>query len=462
MNKIYHRSLFVFRRDLRWQDNIALIQALQKSSEVITCFIFTPEQIDNNPFRGNKSLQFLLESLEDLYHALKTKGGHLYFFYGTPHEVISQCVQKLKIDGVFVNKDYTPYSVKRDRSIQECLDIKSIPFETFDDLILHPLHSRLKDDGTPYTVFTPFYKKGLYLNVPAVNLLLDHHYYDKPIEEDLGLGFLQKILPQKDPNPRLKGGRSEAERQLKKSIQLNAYQVTRDFLDQAGSSLLSSYLKYNLLSVREVYHTFKQHFGIDCGLIRSLFWRDFFYQIAFFFPHVFGQPFQKKYQGIVWSENQENFNRWCEGRTGFPIVDAGMRELNETGYMHNRTRMIVASFLKKDIHINWQWGEKYFAQKLVDYDPCLNNGNWQWVASTGCDAQPYFRIFNPWMQQKKFDPETFYIKKWVKELENVPTEIIQDWDKKSSFLFAPLYMSPMLDHAVESKVAVEKYKTTVS
>lgn len=237
--------------------------------------------------------------------------------------------------------------------------------------------------------------------------------------------------------------------------QFQNYKDTHDF-PSLSTTLLSPHLKFGSLSIREVYHTIAAKLGGEHSLIRQLYWRDFYSQIAFHAPFVFGHPYQKKFQTLPWSENKKAFAAWCAGKTGFPIVDAGMRQLNQTGFMHNRVRMIVASFLVKDLHINWLWGERYFAQQLIDYDPAVNNGNWQWCASTGCDPQPYFRIFNPWLQQKKFDPEAEYIKKWVVELQDIPTQLIHNWYRSDDII--PHYPRPIVEHSKESKKAKEDYR----
>jgi len=221
-----------------------------------------------------------------------------------------------------------------------------------------------------------------------------------------------------------------------------------------GTSNLSVYLKFGCCSIREAYNCIVQNFGPDHALLRQFYWRDFFSYIGWHFPHVFGHAFHHQYDKIIWRNDHREFQHWTDGTTGFPIVDAGMRQLNQTGMMHNRVRMIVASFLVKDLHISWRWGERYFAQHLLDYDPCLNNGNWQWAASTGCDAQPYLRIFNPWLQQQKFDPDCIYIKRWIPELRNFSSSIIHKW------YYKPLmgnYPEPMLDHTFRSQQAKTFY-----
>lgn len=408
---MFHKSLFIFRRDLRIEDNTGLIFALKSSKVVIASFILTPEQIDNNPLRNEHCIQFMITSLKNLEQEIKNKGGKLFFFHGQPEAIVQKCISDLKIDAVIVNRDYTPYSMQRDQRIEEECKVSHIPFLSFDDALLHPPEETLKKDGTPYTIFTPFYHNALQLKV------------SKPVENH-GTNYFNESIPFANE---LKG---EA-----KSEKINH---------------LSPYLKFTVVSPRQVYYNTSNQ-----QLIRSLYWRDFFTCIAFFFPYVFNGSFRPKFDRIKWSYNTKNFQRWCEGNTGFPIVDAGMREMNQTGFMQNRFRMIAASFLVKDLHIDWRWGEKYFAKRLIDYDPAVNNGNWQWVASTGCDAAPYFRLMNPWTQQKKFDPDCTYIRQWIPELRHVSSKIIHAWYEENALTEYP---PPMLDHAQESKEAIKLYK----
>jgi deoxyribodipyrimidine photo-lyase len=253
----------------------------------------------------------------------------------------------------------------------------------------------------------------------------------------------------------IEGGRTQALKQLATIHRCIDYTKTRDFPALQSTSHFSAHLKFGTLSVREVFSGIAQVLELDHPLLRQLYWRDFMTHIAYHFPHVFGHAFIEKFDRLPWENNRDYFDAWTQGRTGFPIVDAGMRELNETGFMHNRVRMIVASFLTKDLRISWRWGERYFAQHLIDYDPCLNNGNWQWAASTGCDAQPYFRIFNPWLQQQKFDANGEYIYRWVPELRGVPLKTIHQWDKKHAGNFYP---APIVDHSKESQITKAFFK----
>lgn len=429
MPQKHRKSLFIFRRDLRLEDNTGLIAALNSSLTVISAFIFTPEQLKDNPYKSNRCLQFMLESLVDLDQKLQKKKSSLHLFEGSPTTIVERCIEELKIDAVFVNRDYTPYSISRDASLKALCDQKKIPFFSFDDALLNPPEACLKKDHTPYVVFTPYFRHVVKIPVdpPKVN----HHlnYFEGSIPFSLPPSYLTKMIEKLKLGNPMKGGRIELK----------------------GITHLSPYLKFTTYSPREIFFSTQ-----DPLLKRALYWRDFFTSIAFHFPHVFHGAFHKKFDQLSWSNDEEIFRRWCEGKTGFPIVDAGMRQLNQTGFISNRMRMITASFLIKDLHIDWRWGERYFAKNLIDYDPAVNNGNWQWVASTGCDAVPYFRIFNPWTQQKRFDPDCSYIKQWITEIRDLSPKLIHNWYKETVDLEYP---RPLLDHSIEAKKTLHIYKS---
>jgi len=455
MKKQFQKSLFLFRRDLRLEDNTGLIFALQSSETVIPAFIFTTEQIEKNPFKSDHCLKFMIESLIDLEHQVKEKGGKLFLFKGKPEEIVAKCRRELNIDALIVNRDYTPYSRERDYQLEQTCATGGVPFYSFDDALLLPPEETLKTDGTPYVIFTPFFRNAVKRIVPPPTANKSTNYFrgSIPFAED------KSIFPRPTVENRLAGGRSEGLKILNKLNSFKEYGRLRDFPAEDCSTHLSPYLKFTVCSPREAYAAISRSLGPHHELIRSLYWRDFFTSIAFFFPHVFKGAFHPKYDKLPWSNDRKAFQRWREGVTGFPIVDAGMRELNETSFMHNRVRMITASFLIKDLHIDWRWGERYFAQTLIDYDPAVNNGNWQWVASSGCDAQPYFRIFNPWNQQKKFDPECAYIKKWVPELRDMPPKAIHAWYDDRSRNGCGEYPTPMTDHEGAAKKALQAYRS---
>lgn len=437
------RALFIFRRDLRLQDNTGLIFALQQAEEVIPAFIFSPEQTKHHAYFSQNCFDFMIGCLKSLHEDLKNAGSHLYLFEGHPEEIVQKCIHKLEIDGVIVNEDYTPYSQKRDQKLSAVCKKNAIPFHSFEDLLLHPKELTCKKDGNPYTIFTPFYKHAKTFAVAKPVKNLKTNYYHKKIDFEVSL-----------PKHTELGGRKQALELLRKAKNLSYYETLRDIPSKDYSTHLSPHLKFTTCSPREVYAAVQD----NEPLVRALYWRDFFTLIGFYFPHVFKGAFREEFNAIAWKHNKDHFQAWCNGMTGFPIVDAGMRQLNATGTMHNRVRMITASFLIKDLHIDWREGEKYFAQKLLDYDPALNNGNWQWVASTGTDAQPYFRIFNPWSQQKRFDPDCLYIKTWVEELKHLSAKEIHFWGSQTSLLTSD-YPLPIVDHTKEAKVALKAYQT---
>lgn len=456
MIKKYPLTLHIFRRDLRLDDNTALIEALKLSTSVIPCFIFDKRQIENNDYKSDNCIQFMVRSLHELDNELKKKNSKLYFFYGIAEEVVAKLLAQLHIKAVFINRDYTPFSQVRDQKIKSVCRDYNVEFQSYADTLLHEPEEILKPNHQPYTIFSHFLKKALELNVPVPQHKLYENYYQKPISlEDNHI--LMKLSQKNNPNIFVKGGRTEALSLLKNVEKLGNYQEIRDFPYLHGTTQLSAHNKFGTLSIREFYSVIVKCFGKGHTLINELYWRDFFTHVAFHYSAVFGESFRRKYKHIDWNNNEMHFLAWCKGETGFPIVDAGMRELNTRGYMHNRIRMIAASFLIKDLHIDWRWGEKYFAQKLVDYDPAVNNGNWQWVASTGCDAQPYFRIFNPWLQQKTYDPDCLYIKYWIPELASIPPKIIHHLGKTEKRLRLD-YPYPIVDHAVESQKAKTMYR----
>ncbi len=447
----YLNSLFIFRRDLRVHDNSALNQALTCSEAVLPCFIFDPRQIRRHPYQSKPALQFMRQSLTELQQELQNLDAKLMVYYGLPVEAIREAFQQHRINAVFLNRDYTPFSRQRDDELAQLCQSLGIGFHVVPDYLLVEPEQAVKSNGSPYQVFTPFYNNARQFHIPLPKPLEQGNFITFKAKAEIGL----PIFPHTNTDINcIVGGRNQAVDILRVLGKQVNYQGQRDFPALDATSRLSAHLKFGTCSIREAYYSVVQHLGAEHPLLRQLFWRDFFTHIAFHFPHVFGKAFYSRYDNLIWDNNREYFDKWAEGRTGFPIVDAGMRELNATGYMHNRVRMIVASFLTKDLHISWRWGERYFAQHLVDYDPSVNNGNWQWAASTGCDAQPYFRIFNPWLQQQKFDPECQYIYRWIPELKGIPVSVIHNWHSKHS---GNRYPAPIVDHAKESQLAKGRY-----
>ncbi|HEY8096825.1 MAG TPA: deoxyribodipyrimidine photo-lyase [Methylobacter sp.] len=445
----YSASLFIFRRDLRLHDNTALHEALRLSTQVVPCFIFDPRQIEPHPYQSKPGLQFMLQSIDDLRQQLQEAGGKLALYHALPEQVVKQLAEQQKIQAVFINRDYTPFSRQRDDQLAAVCKQLGVALHVLPDSLLNEPELAVKNDKTPYKVFTAFYNHARQIPVALPQALVKWNF----LATDSEFTTDQLALPQAESA--VKGGRKQALAILDRLGDYADYQNTRDFPALNATSKLSAHLKFGTCSIREVYYAVTERLGNEHPLLRELYWRDFFTHIAYHFPHVFGRAFLEKFANLHWDNNPDYFQAWCDGKTGFPIVDAGMRELNATGYMHNRWRMIAASFLVKDLHIDWRWGERYFAQHLVDYDPSVNNGNWQWAASTGCDAQPYFRIFNPWLQQLKFDPDCRYIYRWLPELRDFPLKAIHQWDKRHS---ACGYPAPIVEHGRESKLSKARFK----
>jgi deoxyribodipyrimidine photo-lyase len=454
MTRKYIRALHIFRRDLRLQDNTALLQALQQAEEVIPAFFFDDRQIKKHRYQSVPALQYMLESLQYLDSCLQKRGSQLFCWSGIVEDLLAEIIAEFQIEAVFLNHDYTPFARKRDAAIEKVVVESGAAFYGCHDALLNEPGTVLKDDGNPYAVFTPFFKKASKREVqpPARN---NFKNYFANIDPDLSLEVMQPSV-NSIAKPFVRGGRKEALKNLNWIEVLEDYAEARNIPSENGTSGLSAALKFGTVSVREAYFKVVQTFDSTHTLVSELYWRDFFSHVVFHFPHVFKGCFHKKYDAIKWPGEKSHFKRWCEGSTGFPIVDAGMRQLNETGYMHNRVRMIVASFLVKDLLLNWRKGEEYFAHTLIDYDPASNNGNWQWAASTGCDAQPYFRIFNPWRQQERFDPECIYIKRWVPELEPYSTREIKSLAKGEELSGYPL---PIVEHREQKEIAEDLFRS---
>ncbi len=457
MKKKYAHALHIFRRDLRLVDNTALHAAADAAEKVSVGFVFDPQQVDANKYKSIYALAFMVESLTELAHEVSERDGVFNFWYASPAKQLDAVLSHhTDIDAVFVNADYTPFSRARDEDLAEVCKKHKIDFVSCHDALLNPPGAVLTGNNTMFKVFTPFYKTALQLPVAEPRSRLSVAFTTKLLHG------AHKTMPSEvveqcgGSNETINGGRAAGLRIIRHLATHTQYTAVRDFPAHAqGTTQLSAHNKFGTVSVREVHAALKETLGVKAEpLIRSLYWRDFFCHVAYDQPRVFGHAYNQEYDNLEWDNNKKLFDAWCAGKTGFPLVDAGMRQLNETGFMHNRVRMVTASLLIKDFHIDWQWGERYFAQKLVDYDPAVNNGNWQWVASTGCDSQPYFRIFNPWLQQKKFDPEAEYIKRWVPELRNATAAQIHGVDKKGIVG----YVRPLIDHAIESKKTLQQYK----
>ena len=432
-NKEIKNSIFIFRRDFRYQDNIGLINCLKDSKKVYPIFIFTPEQIKNNSFKSNNAIQFMIESLKELNKSIKNK---LQYFYGKPDDILQKLIKKNKIDAVYVNEDYTPYSIKRDKKLSNICKRNNCLFKSFRDIMLFPVGHIKTTQGKPYTKFTHFKnaisKMKLKPDKPSITQSKLLNKLSKISgtsrgNSNLGEKSIEQIIKliglKYNKNLAVKPGRSEALKILRSVKKFKKYNNLRNDLTYSTTNL-SAYLKFGCISIRETYDHFLRNLGKSNQLITQLYWREFYYNIMMIFGYGLQKPIYSK---IKWKNNPSLFKKWCEGKTGFPVIDAGMRQLNETGYMHNRARLLTSNFLCKVLLIDWRKGEKYYATQLVDYDPAMNLGNWQWSSSAGISSQDYFMSFNPWNQQKDYDPDCEYIKTWVPELSNVDPKVIHKW-----------------------------------
>lgn len=427
--------LFWFRRDLRLNDNVGLYNALTSGYKVLPVFIFDAE-IVKNLSAGDKRVSFIYQALADINRSLTKFNASIQFYYGKPIKVFSQIVSQYSIKAVYANHDYEPYAMDRDQAIKNFLKHKSIPFYSFKDQVIFEKDEITKTSGEPYTVFTPYSKRWLEKLNPIEDALCSWN------SEDYINNFVQR---NQTPEFRLANIGFIETKDVYEPFHLNeaeisSYNKTRNFPALDGTSRVGVHLRFGTVSIRRL---ISKALELNTVWLNELIWREFFMQILWHFPYVENQPFKPKYKFINWENNEKVFETWCKGLTGYPLVDAGMRELNATGFMHNRVRMVTASFLVKHLLINWQWGESYFGSKLMDFELSSNNGNWQWAAGTGCDAAPYFRIFNPITQADKFDPDYLYIKKWVPEYAD------------SS------YPKPIIEHGYARLRCLETYKTSL-
>ncbi len=399
-------TVFWFRRDLRLHDNHGLYQALRQEFAVLPVFVFDTDILGKLPSKSDARVTFIHNQIQRLKMELEESGSSLRVFFNSPVQAFKELMDEFEIASVFANKDYEPYSRRRDGEIKELLESEGAGFFLYKDQVIFEENEVLNNSGLPYTVFTPYSRKW------------KAQYSETKIaaaaSEQLKTRFLKTSsfsLPSLEKIGFKPYGKEFPSSEIPEDVIRN-YEKTRDFPYIRGTTRLGIHLRFGTISIREL--TLKAA-GWSEVFLNELIWRNFFSTILWQFPHVADQSFRKEYDRIQWRNNEHEFECWCKGETGYPIVDAGMRELNSTGFMHNRVRMITAGFLTKDLLIDWRWGEAYFAEKLHDYELASNNGNWQWAAGTGCDAAPWFRIFNPETQQKKFDPNSEYIKKWIPE-----------------------------------------------
>jgi deoxyribodipyrimidine photo-lyase len=426
-------NIFWFRRDLRLDDNVGLFHALKDREDVLPIFIFDTTILSQLP-AADARVTFIHELLSKIQDQLQEKGKSLALFYGNPIEVFPKIISENSIRMVYANHDYEPNARKRDKELNQLFTTNGIEFKTCKDQVIFEKSEVVKDDGKPYVVYTPYSNKWKEKLSKATLV----HYNS----ED----FLDKITAHSYPFLSLKEIGFETSGIKVQPFDISGqlidnYEATRNFPALSGTSMLGTHLRFGSVSIRKM--VMKASESSNQTFLKELIWREFFMQILWHFPHTLHKSFREKYDAIVWENNESLFQKWCEGKTGYPFVDAGMRELNTTGHMHNRVRMIVASFLCKHLLIDWRWGETYFATQLLDYEQSSNVGNWQWAAGSGVDAAPYFRIFNPTEQIKKFDKNLEYIKKWIPELET------------------PAYPKPIVDHKEARERCLKIYKEAV-
>jgi deoxyribodipyrimidine photo-lyase len=424
-------NVFWFRRDLRLTDNHGLFKALTSGKPVLPVFVFDTQILDKLERPLDLRVQFIHETLSEIHRFLSEIGTGLTIFFGKPVDFFTQLCTEYNIDCVFTNHDYEPYAIERDTKIADLLQTNGIQFQSTKDHVYFEKREVVKDDGNPYTVFTPYSKKW------KIRMAGESPQF-YPAEKH----FSNFLRYQANPLPSLQSMGFEASSFTFPSITVNhklidTYTEKRNFPGIQGTSHLGIHLRFGTISIRQLVATARM---LNETFLNELIWRDFYHMILFNFPHIGrGEAFRREYDNIKWLNNEEEFKKWCSGETGYPIVDAGMRELSATGFMHNRVRMITASFLSKHLLIDWRWGEAWFASKLLDFDLAANNGGWQWAAGSGCDAAPYFRVFNPTLQAQKFDPQGNYIKKWVPELDGLA------------------YSQPIVNHEFARKRCLARY-----
>jgi deoxyribodipyrimidine photo-lyase len=463
----YNTSVFIFRRDLRLTDNTALIEAIATSTNIIPLFILTPAQVsEKNKYKSSNCIQFMMESLEDLNSQLK---GKLWVFYSDELDALNDIYNKIRFDAVFFNRDYTPYALKRDKDIIKWCKQNDVQCATYHDCLLCDTLDVHAKNGNYYNVFSQFHNNASQLPIrpvrkaPSIKIVsisqmgskYSHCTISKQNEFLLNRGYYEI----NDDLAQI-GGRKECQRILSTMAKFKSYDKTHDY-PAIDTTQLSAHNKFGTCSIREVYIAFKLK-AKNKSLVKQLYWRDFYYYVGYHYPRMFAYEHITKTgkAGVdnAWTHSTKLLNAWKDGMTGYPLVDAGMRQMNKTGYMHNRCRMSVAMFLTKDLLINWKLGEEYFSEKLVDIDRSQNVGNWNWSSSFGLDHTSFLRIFNPWTQAKEYDSQCEYIKEWVPELANVPTKDILNWNKTYENYPEVKYPKPIVEHETQRMLFKNFYK----
>jgi len=469
----YEKSLFWFRRDLRVADNAGLYHALKSSRQVYCVFVFDREILDALPSRADRRVEFILDSVRVLQKDLHNHGGNLVVLHGRARDELPAVARKLHVDAVFMNEDYEPSTIARDNDVAKDLQRDGIHFRAHKDQVIFARDEVMTKAGTPFTVFTPYKRAWLaklnefYLRAYPVEKYRKQFARNKDtaaIPDLAALGFEPTNLKTLGIKPGTDGALEALDEFLQR---IDNYHETRDYPAVRGVSYLSVHNRFGTVSIRRLARLAweRRTRGADIWL-SELIWREFYFQILYHSPHVVTLAFKPAFEKIVFKNNKLHFNAWCEAKTGYPVIDAAMHQINQSGFMHNRLRMIVASFLTKDLLIDWRWGEKYFADHLNDFDLAANNGGWQWAASTGCDAQPYFRIFNPVSQSERFDPQGKFIRRYLPELARVPDKFIHaPWtmppleQQAAGCIIGKDYPAPIVNHDIARREALAIYKT---
>jgi deoxyribodipyrimidine photo-lyase len=466
-----------FRRDLRLEDNRALAAAFAENDLVHCAFVFDTEILDKLPRRADRRVEFILRSVEELAAEIENRGGRLIVLHGVAREEIPRLARRLQVGSVFANRDYEPDTIERDRQVEHALNADAIAFHRCKDQVVFEQDELLSQEGRPYTVFSSYRNAWLKL-LPGADLAPASWEGRRgrfaTAELEKGTASQEKMTTSRAASEGLPGleqlgfeatnllqvgfvpGTAGASQVLGDFLpRMHDYREARNYPSRRGVSYLSVHLRFGTVSVRAlVNEALRQGNDGSRTWLGELIWRDFYFSILYQFPHVVGHAFRRDLDNLAFTNRDDRFAAWCEGRTGYPLVDAAMRQLNQTGYMHNRLRMLTASFLVKDLHVDWRRGERYFADLLNDYDLAANNGGWQWSASTGNDAQPWFRIFNPVLQSKKFDPDGAFIRRYVPELARCSDKSIHEpWkmsvgeQRESGAVIGDSYPAPVVDHA---------------
>lgn len=427
-------AIFWMRRDLRFDDNTALYHAISSGHAVMPIFIFDENILNTLEDKDDARVTFIYETVNDLKSNLQKYDSDLLVFYGKPENIFQQILEEYNVHSVFTNRDYEPSAIDRDEKIKSICHMQNVAFHTYKDHVIFDTNEVVKDDGKPYTVFTPYKKKWLakFESEPPVSFDTSLEY----IQDKLYKFSSSSSMPTLDSMGFVLSNKEIPPLQVSSKL-ISVYDRTRDFPALDATSKLGIHFRFGTISIRQKARAAAK---LNQTYLSELIWRDFYSMILWHFPHVAKNSFRKEYDGIAWENDENKFDAWCAGKTGYPMVDAGMRQLTETGYMHNRVRMVTASFLTKHLRIDWRWGEAWFARHLLDFDLASNNGGWQWAAGCGTDAAPYFRIFNPQTQLEKFDKNLEYVKKWIPEFGTA------------------LYPKPIVDHKAAREKCLKMYK----